>query len=349
MTRQMASSSSSQSAAELLTDLQTRLCLRLESLSQELGQAERFASIDWLRDGGLHGGGQRLISVDGPTYNRAAINYSQIHYPDLADKALASATALSTIVHPHNPFAPSMHMHLSWTELKSGRGYWRLMADLNPSIPDPEQSLAFATALEQVNALHFAHAIAEGDRYFYIPTLERHRGVFHFYLEAFASDSAASDFELARQLGEAVIQIYPELILRANQAHPAPQEADFERQIAYHSLYFLQVLTLDRGTTSGLLVHNQNDIGILGSLPARVNRDLLASWLPKLAAPQDQLMQALLAALPAENPSPVSDACRADLAQIVRQHYLMHPEALALQARASVIPPTLANHLSTPS
>ena len=44
------------------------------------------------------------------------------------------------------------------------------------------------------------------------------------------------------------------------------------QQLAYHTLYFFQVLTLDRGTTSGLLVHDQNDLGIMGSLPAWVDR-----------------------------------------------------------------------------
>ena len=35
------------------------------------------------------------------------------------------------------------------------------------------------------------------------------------------------------------------------------------------------VLILNRCTTSGLLVHDQNDVGIIGSLPSHVNRLLL--------------------------------------------------------------------------
>ena len=38
-----------------------------------------------------------------------------------------------------------------------------------------------------------------------------------------------------------------------------------------HSLFF-QVLTLDRGTTHGLLAHGDNDVGTLGSLPNFVSK-----------------------------------------------------------------------------
>ena len=41
--------------------------------------------------------------------------------------------------------------------------------------------------------------------------------------------------------------------------------------------YLFQVLTLDRGTTSGLLIHNQNDVGIMGSLSLYINKVLLSS------------------------------------------------------------------------
>ena len=40
-----------------------------------------------------------------------------------------------------NPYAPSIHMHISWTELKSGKGTWRIMADLNPSIASDDMKV----------------------------------------------------------------------------------------------------------------------------------------------------------------------------------------------------------------
>ena len=121
-------------------------------------------------------------------------------------------------------------------------------------------------------------------------------------------------------------------------------DADRAAQRAYHTLYLFQVLTLDRGTTSGLLVHDQNDVGILGSLPSHVDRALLASWRARVPAPQDQLVDALVAALPDAAPAPVDTATKAALAAAVRAHYRRHPAALDLQATGGVAVPTVANH-----
>ena len=94
------------------------------------------------------------------------------------------------------------------------------------------------------------------------------------------------------------------------------------------------------------MVHNQNDIGILGSLPAYVNRDLLLSWVEKMPKPQDKLLTALISALPKQSPSLVGTDVKQRLANISRQHYHEYPEALAMQASGDVIPPTLKNHQS---
>ena len=119
-------------AAALVADLQARHVARLEAASVALGHATRFEPVSWTRDGGRHGGGTRWQARG--AYDQASVNVSTIHYDDQPDKALSSATALSAIVHPGHPRAPSMHLHVSHTAMRSGRGYWRVMADLNPSI-----------------------------------------------------------------------------------------------------------------------------------------------------------------------------------------------------------------------
>ncbi|MEM9137419.1 MAG: coproporphyrinogen III oxidase, partial [Cyanobacteria bacterium P01_F01_bin.42] len=277
-------------------------------------------------------------------FNRASINISQVHYDTRPEKKLGSASALSTIVHPKNPHAPSMHMHISWTEMKDGRGYWRMMADLNPSIENQEHKQRFATALKRAALDQYEEAAAQGDRYFYIPALKRHRGVTHFYLEDYASGDAAADFAMAQNLGESVIDCYVSLIQEAIEAHADPSSDDYERQLSYHTLYLFQVLMLDRGTTSGLLVHSQNDVGILGSLPSMVSRSLLESWQNNLRSPQEELLAGILEALPTDNPCIVNEPSKKALADAVRKHYQSHPEALKLQARGNVIPPTVQNH-----
>lgn len=312
-------------------------------LVEALGAAD-FAPLEWLRDGGRHGGGVRFACAEAAGFNRASVNVSCVHYDDEPARRLASATALSTIVHPRNPRAPSLHLHLSFTELRDGKGSWRLMADLNPSHDDPAEKERFEASLRRAAPTHFAAARAQGDRYFFIPALGRHRGITHFYLEDFSTGDFQADRALAERVGRTTIDTWVELLRDALARHPSPGDDARARQLAYHTLYLFQVLTLDRGTTSGLLIHDQNDLGIMGSLPSWVDRALLASWEPRVPRPQDELLRAIVAALPAATPSPVTDEVRVKLAQVVRAHYRAHPEALELQAAGHLLPPTVDNH-----
>ncbi|MEM7158311.1 MAG: coproporphyrinogen III oxidase [Myxococcota bacterium] len=344
MTRTPPRSEAAARALTLVESLQRRFVTALEDTSAGQGAALRFTEVEWLRDEGRHGGGTRFEVGDTPVFNRASVNVSQVHYDDDPNKRLASATALSTIVHPRHPHAPSVHIHISWTQMRSGKAYWRMMADLNPSIPHEPATRAYEAALEAAAPEQHADAMAAGDRYFHIPALKRHRGVYHFYLEGYVTEDAAADEALANTIGTAAIDTYVEVLTAALRSATEPAEADIQAQLHYHTLYLFQVLTLDRGTTSGLLVHDQNDVGILGSLPSHVDRDLLASWRDRLQSPQDGLLDALVAALGSRSPAPVDLDTKRALARVVREHYRAHPEALSMQASGTVIPPTVANH-----
>lgn len=324
-------------ARGLVEGWQARFAARLDALHA----TPRFAPVSWLRDGGLHGGGTRLAAADTPIFDRASINVSQVHYDDLPDKRLASATALSTIVHPQHPRAPSVHIHVSWTELRGAPGYWRLMADLNPSHPDWQQTKRFEAALKAVAPAQFAEARGRGDRYFAIPALDRHRGVTHFYLEAWRTADPDADRAFADAFACAALDIYADLLDAVVPGLGAPTDAERATQRAYHTLYFFQVLTLDRGTTSGLLVHDQNDVGIMGSLPSRIDVALLKRWRDAVPALQRPLVDALVAAA---GDGRIDAGAKRALADAVRAHYRAHPEALDLQASGGILPPTVANH-----
>jgi coproporphyrinogen III oxidase len=342
-----AESAQAQAALTLVRNLQQRFVTQLEAIAPEASTV--FAPVHWQRDEGYHGGGTRIATADTACYNRASVNVSQVHYDDNGDKKLGSATAISTIIHPCHPLAPSVHIHISWTEMKSGQGYWRMMADLNPATACPADIARFTAALQAAcpDTELFSYAQAQGDRYFYIPVLQRHRGVTHFYLEQYHSDDQAADSALAQAVGEAAIDTYAAILSDKLSTLSTASEAAKTAQRYYHTLYTFQVLTLDRGTTTGLLIHQQNDTGILGSLPAQVDRELLQSWLPNMPKPQDQLLQGIIAALPSEVRYPtINDACKQRLADTVRQHYHQHPEAMEMQAAGDIQPPTVRNHIN---
>jgi len=344
MKRTAAASTQSKQASGLVSSLQQRFVQGLERLDRLHGTWQSFAPVEWFRDQGIHGGGIRFATQDGELYGRGSVNVSQVHYDDMPDKKLGSATAISTIIHPVHPMAPSVHIHISWTEMKSGRGYWRMMADLNPSNEIDADREAFFASLKQAAPEQFDNARAQGERYFYIPALKRHRGVAHFYLENYGTDDMEADYLLAKSVGEAAIDSYLNILAHALDSPPDATDEQRARQLAYHTLYFFQVLTLDRGTTTGLLIHDQNDVGIMGSLPAYVDRDLLASWVSHMQSPQDQLLKSLIAALPEGPVSLVDEAVKQSLATVVRNHYRAHPEAIAMQASGDSIPATVDNH-----
>jgi coproporphyrinogen III oxidase len=327
-------------ASELVQFLQTRMVERLKALDKSV----QFSRLEWHRDQGRHGGGCRYVAESPKVFNRASINISQVHYDDEPNKKLGSATALSTIIHPENPHIPSLHLHISWTEMKHGQGYWRIMADLNPSLPSklgPDFSQVFLECVPELSEEGFR----QGDQYFYIPALKCHRGICHFYLESYHSGDFEQDLHLAQNIGEAVIDFYSGVFHNTLEVKKLISEEDRHQQLNYHTLYFFQVLTLDRGTTSGLLIHNQNDQGILGSLPSHIDRELLKSWLGFMPKPQDQLLLNILEVLPTINPCPIAENLKPNLAEILRQHYQKYPAALDLQARADIVPPTVPNHL----
>lgn len=339
-----ASSYSATKALKLVEGLQTSFSNELRELSQLMEKPIQFDAIEWLRDHGKHGGGKRLVISDDDLFNRGSINISQVQYEDEPTRRLSSATALSTIIHPQNPYAPSIHMHISLTEFKNEEGRWRIMADLNPSIEFEEDKKAFDQSLKESMPTKFEEATQQGDKYFYIPALGRHRGVSHFYLESYTCGDHEKDFLQAEQLGRSTIRQYIDILQKRIQMHTSIDDQAIQKQLKYHTLYLFQVLTLDRGTTSGLLVHNQNDLGIMGSLPAIVDKDLLRRWQSKLSHPQSQLLEGIIGCLSTGPICQVDLSVKKLLAQTVREHYQKFPEALEQQASGFKIPDTIGNH-----
>jgi coproporphyrinogen III oxidase len=333
-----------EAAITLAENLQLYFVHKLNAISQIFGSNIPFEEVEWFRDEGRHGGGVRYEGRDERLFNRASVNVSQVQYADMPEKKLDAASAISTIIHPRNPHVPSMHMHISYTRMKDGTGYWRIMADLNPAIFYEEDQHRFIEHLNFITPDLFERGAGQGDRYFYIPALGRHRGVAHFYLEHHDSGDFGTDFGFAKYFAEQVVDVYISIISDALSRRTAVSEEDVAAQLAYHTLYFFQVLTLDRGTTSGLLIHDQNDVGIMGSIPSHVDKALLQSWLPHTTPPQDELLEALIDALPAGEIVEVDEETKKRLAEAVRRHYKKYPEALAMQADSAVVPPTVDNH-----
>ena len=337
-----ASSIKAKNSYTLVKNLQNRFAKSLNKLSKELGENKSFKEVFWLRDDGLHGGGSRFEARDNILFNTGSINVSQVHYDEDDTKNLKSATAISTIIHPKNPNVPSVHIHISLTELRNGKTYWRLMADLNPSILNKDDENKFTSDMQNISKDKFEEAKIQGDKYFNIPVLNKTRGVSHFYLENYNSGNEKDDEIFALEFGETVIDSYVDIISNAFKTRTTFSVEDIKTQLDYHTLYLFQVLTLDRGTTSGLLVHNQNDLGIMGSLPSFINKQLLSSWEVLMESPQDELVKGLVSCI--DNNGVINEEVKIKLANMVRVHYTKYPNALNMQASGNTIPTTVNNH-----
>lgn len=339
----MAKSKNAINAYKLVRVLQKRFVDKLDLLSSTLGENKKFEEVTWLRDEGIHGGGSRFEGRDNILFNTASVNVSQVHYDEDETKSLQSATAISTIIHPKNPNVPSIHIHISLTCLRDGSSYWRVMADLNPSIENENDKEIFNNSLKELSKQTYEEGIKQGDKYFFIPALNRHRGICHFYLENYKTENEENDFNFAQFFGEGIIDTYINIIENAFKTRTSFSVQDIKKQLDYHTLYLFQVLTLDRGTTSGLLIHNQNDVGIMGSLPSFINKSLLKSWADNVQKPQDELVLSLVQEI---KDSGIIDApTKEKLASIVRSHYKSHPQALKYQASGNTIPNTVNNHI----
>ena len=330
-------------AYEIVRTLQKRFVDKLDDLSAKFGENKKFQEVNWLRNNGVYGGGSRFETRDEILFNTASVNVSQVHYDEDLTKSLQSATAISTIIHPKNPNVPSIHIHISLTSFKDGNSYWRIMADLNPSLENMEDKKIFDESLKQISKENYEEGTKQGEKYFFIPALNKHRGVSHFYLENYKSEDKQKDFDFALEFGKTVIDTYINIISNAFETRKTFSVQDIKKQLDYHTLYLCQVLTLDRGTTSGLLIHNENDVGIMGSLPKFVNKKLLISWIENMEEIQKTLLENIINSI--DDNGVINTQTKEKLAQVVRNHYKNNSDALKYQASGTVIPNTVNNHI----
>ena len=150
-------------AYTLVKSLQNSFVGKLNSISSNFGSDKNFKEVSWLRNDGLNGGGSRFQSCDLDFFNTASVNVSQVHYENDESKSLNSASAISTIIHPNNPLLPSFHMHISYTLMKDGKFYWRIMADLNPSNERCQDTEDFFNSLKDLDKENYDEGVKQGD------------------------------------------------------------------------------------------------------------------------------------------------------------------------------------------
>ncbi|WP_298188983.1 oxygen-dependent coproporphyrinogen oxidase [Novosphingobium sp.] len=264
--------------------LRDRICAEFEAIEREAGSDASFNYTPWKRehhgepvpDGG--GGVQGLMK--GKVFEKVGVNVSTVGGTFSADFAKTmngadpdnpafTATGISLVAHMANPHVPAVHMNTRF--LTTRKAWFGGGGDLNPPIPYDEDTADFhasyKAACDAHDPAYYDRFKAWADDYFYIPHRKVHRGVggiFYDHLECADGAGFEANFAFTRDVGNAFVNIYPQLV-RRRMATPFSAE-DKQKQLIWRGRYAEFNLVYDRGTLFGLKTGGNID-AILMSLP----------------------------------------------------------------------------------
>lgn len=270
-----------QRAAEVVREIQASICAGLEAVEQEAGSDARFLSDDWTRSGG--GGGLTRI-LRGEVIEKGGVATSVV-FGELTSTFAAQlpgtgnsffATGVSLVLHPKNPFVPTVHANFRYIE-HGERSWVGGGADLTPYYFFPEDKQHFHAAWQAYCEAHPGigdHPKFQQwcERYFYLKHRGEHRGIGGIFFDNIAmnpEDPGHEDRLLAfirdggmRFLGAYLPILHRRLGTLYTPAQRRWQELRRGRYVEFNLLY-------DRGTTFGLKTGGRTE-SILMSLPPHV-------------------------------------------------------------------------------
>jgi coproporphyrinogen III oxidase len=261
-----------------LAGLQEGLVAALERAD---GRA-RFTRDRWQRPEG--GGGESRVIRDGDLLEQGGVNFSEVSGASLPASATAArpalagapftATGVSLVLHPRNPFVPTTHLNLRFFAATpaGGEPAWWFGGgfDLTPFYPVREDVLHWhRSAREACAGLPGSYAKYKDwcDRYFFLPHRNETRGVGGLFFDDLNEPSFASSFEFARAVGEAFLKAWLPIAERRRRTPFGERERAF--QLLRRGRYVEFNLVYDRGTLFGLQTGGRTE-SILMSLPPLV-------------------------------------------------------------------------------
>lgn len=287
---------------EFIHDLQNRICAALE---QEDGKAE-FVEDQWTRDGG--GGGKTRVIANGNVFEKGGVNTSVVYgqVTDTMRKALNIngdqwfAAGLSLVIHPFNPFVPTVHCNYRMFELYNEQGdtidrWFGGGTDLTPYYLFEEDAVHFHSTYKNVcdgfDSSFYSRFKKVCDDYFVNTHRDNERrgigGIFYDHQKADGNKDVDFWINFGKACGKAFVPAYlPIVSKRKNNkfepAHKYWQEIRRGRYVEFNLVH-------DRGTIFGLKTNGRTE-SILMSLPATVRFDY--NYQPAPGSAEERLLQA---------------------------------------------------------
>jgi coproporphyrinogen III oxidase len=265
-------------AEAVLNYLQSLQAKIIEAL--ELVDGKTFLHDGWNRPEG--GGGATCILEDGNVFERAGVGFSHvlgnklppaatIAHPEAAGRTW-QAMGVSLVLHPRNPYAPTVHMNIRFfvAEKEDEAPIWWFGGgmDLTPYYGFEEDCVHFhrsnKTALEAFNADYYPKFKKQCDEYFYLKHRKEPRGIGGIFFDDFNDLGFEQSFALQRAVGDSFLQAYLPILQRRKDTPYSERERDFQ---AYRRGRYVEFnLVFDRGTLFGLQSNGRTE-SILMSMP----------------------------------------------------------------------------------
>ncbi|XP_036301652.1 oxygen-dependent coproporphyrinogen-III oxidase, mitochondrial [Pipistrellus kuhlii] len=273
----------------LILETQAQVCRALAQVDGGAG----FSVDRWERKEG--GGGISCVLQDGHVFEKAGVSISVVH-GHLSEEAVKqmrnrgknlktkdgklsfSAMGVSSVIHPKNPHAPTIHFNYRYFEVEEADGnkHWWFGGgtDLTPTYLNQEDAVHFHRTLKEACDRHGPDLYPKFkkwcDDYFYIVHRGERRGIGGIFFDDLDSPSKEEVFQFVQSCAQAVVPAYIPLVKKHCNDSFTPQEKLWQqlrrgRYVEFNLLY-------DRGTKFGLFTPGSRIESILMSLP------LTARW-----------------------------------------------------------------------
>ena len=278
-----------------LLDLQARIVQDLEQVD-----GKPFLRDAWERPEG--GGGISRLIEEGNVFERGGVNFSHVMgaalppsasavRPELAGRAW-EAMGVSLVLHPRNPYAPTVHMNVRFFEATAAgeEPVWWFGGgmDLTPYYGDEADARHFHQSCHDALApfgptLH-PRFKTWCDEYFYLKHRKEARGVGGIFFDDLNELGFEQSCALMQSVGNSFTTAYLPILARHKDRPYGERERDFQ---AYRRGRYVEFnLVWDRGTLFGLQSGGRTE-AILMSMPPIVKWRY--DWQPEPGSPEARL------------------------------------------------------------